>query len=541
MPTKVIEKNVRSFALLSVLTVLAAACVWSVWFQKSVLDKSASMAAEIQEQSRRFDQFAVAMDAIIDEQQMQGARIQAMEPGQGEQSAAALDLIIDEQAMQGARIQAVESAAESQRAQIGRIADIERAVTEQRDILRAALGHVLPMRMSSAWEERLAALENEASNPESWPADTRQSEEFIGELAELISELSPLAEETYFPRLAPLRWTAIGFEAMYRQPGEDETFFSIAEQLRAISDAKPPGMDSNLDQRLQQQADEHENHAQEQAIDEMLQQARRYLDSSKTEAGDASPLYEVYDALGIYADHPARKDEIDSARNELENQILTREAGELAGTLRENWNTVKRLGEENAAAYESAATMLLNEILVARSDAALQGIGTSGYDAFAREVEMAVDAIQDRRRRGYQEWALRQVMDFEVARTMIEDRPRGESESDEDDGLFCRLLSERFCGEWTMEKYREIQEAMVTYLLPVDQALLDLPVLNRYRREFQAGWELLAEQPAQTCVAIASAMVRKRTMHDLAALGAHDANRESVEDNALWETENCDR
>ena len=476
-PTRAIEINARPLALIFVLVLLAAACAWSVWLQKNLMDKITSMEADIQYQDTQFE----------------------------------------------------------------RIVAIEAAITEQRDILHTALGHVLPVKMPSDWEERLIALEDEASNPESWPTELEQSEEFVNRFAELISELSPLAEANYFPRLAPLRWAAVAFEAMHRKPGIEEALFNLAEQLRAIADAKPAGMDSNLDQLLRERAEERETQAEEQSIDEMLEQARRYLSNPETGQHDSvapdATINEIYDTLGLYEDHPERKDEIYDVRAKLGHQILIREAREQVNDLSKRWTNAKKLAVDSAPVYETAANMLMSEVTVARITAVLQGFDTSVYDHLSLEIQGAVDENQNKVRRGYQEWALRQIMDFEGTRKEIEDRPR-EAYDNEDDEGFCQYLPRLICGNWTEEKNREIQEAMISYLLPIDQALLELPVLNRYQREFNAGWERLEEHRAQTCVAIASAAIKNRTMHNF---GAHDPDAESAERSELWEREECEQ
>ena len=54
----------------------------------------------------------------------------------------------------------------------------------------------------------------------------------------------------------------------------------------------------------------------------------------------------------------------------------------------------------------------------------------------------------------------------------------------------ARLLAIDNSG-WSDDRFREVQEAMVTFLLPIDRTLLDLPILKRYQREFDSGWNRL--------------------------------------------------
>ena len=56
---------------------------------------------------------------------------------------------------------------------------------------------------------------------------------------------------------------------------------------------------------------------------------------------------------------------------------------------------------------------------------------------------------------------------------------------------------------------------MVAYLLPINGALLDLPVLKRYQREFEDGWKRLDGQEEQTKVAIGFCLNRKADSRQL--------------------------
>ena len=153
------------------------------------------------------------------------------------------DEIIDKQDKQIARITLIESELQNQDTLFEKIVDIESAITEQRGILNAALGHVLPVHMPPQWNEQLEELENQLSEPESWPTDASQAKQFVRAVSALVSELTPLAESTYFTRLAPLRWVAVAFDALYREGDLGETAFNRADQLRAIADAKLEGVD----------------------------------------------------------------------------------------------------------------------------------------------------------------------------------------------------------------------------------------------------------------------------------------------------------
>ena len=306
--------------------------------------------------------------------------------------------------------------------------------------------------MPAEWESRLAELDARASNPELWPTNVDEAEEFIDELGQLIGLLSPLAEANYFPRLAELRWKAIAFEALHRQPAEPgdsadgEAPYSLAIQLRAIADENPDRLNSDPEQpdsSLMQELLEKADMLEDQDIDRRLSEALHYLENPKTNQGDSSSndagIYELLDYLSYY--ESARSDraqDIRDVREKLEDTITALEAETL-----------------------------------------------------------------DKTRRDYQAWALDQIWDFEQAFEEVKS----------DEGLsFFDPIPDNWT--WEEEEFTQIQNAMISYLLPIDQTLLDLPVMKRYQSGFDIGWGVLERQDgrtAQTCIAIASAIVPKQT------------------------------
>ena len=572
MPTNAIEISARPLVLFVVLILLASVYVWPIWLQNDLMDKITSIEVDLQEQSKRFDQFTV------------------------------IEEIIKKQNAQDDRIQSFETVIQNQNNHLEKISVIEKIMVEQRDILNTALGH--PVHMPSHWENELEGLEEQLFNPELWPQDASQSTQFLDELSALVSELKPLAEANYFPRLAPLRWAAIAFEAMHREPKSDEGPFALAERLRAIVDAKPTGIDSTLETRLRKRAADHEEVAEEELIDTLIQRAQGYLDAAASSEHDSSPpdhgIDEVYDNLGIYVDHEyvdheERKERINGLRTKLRKQILERDGRAQATALEERWAKTKELVADNASVYESTTSMILPEVTIARSTAALQGIGTSDYDGLLVEIQKAVEDIEGSERRDYQEWALREIMKFEgVLGEVIEEKGESMEEGNQSDvpsdqrskeraedqpevtkeeGIsdhIARLLDggkeeieklrmafsdvldedmtheqylkvrdailDVFGKDLTPKQYLIIQNAMISYLLPIDRALLDLPVLKRYQREFDRSWDLLKGRDEQTCVAIAAALVKKRTFRDL-----QDDQPEAVlvEGGGLWTEVEC--
>ena len=477
----------RPIAWFLVLILVSAAYTWSVWIHKGLSDKFTSLETSIQEQGRRLEPIAALVD---------------------------------------------------------KVAALESAVLGQRGMLDHTLGHGVPVEMSDQWNTHLEMLENRLSEQASWPEQAGEAAEFLAAVSTLVSELSPLAEATYFARLARLRWSAVAFDALHREYDPEEVLFDQVEQLRAIADAKPEDVDTVLEEALLQRGEKLLLAAEESALTALVARADRLLDSpdalqgdpAATPHGDSSPaidgIQDVYDGLGAYLDHATHHADVEDLREELGRRLLEYEARERAAVLRVQWSRANELAGIHDDAYEAAARMLLGEVTGARAMIALSGLQTTAYDGLVAEIQAAVDEVQDGLRRAYQEWALRQLFAFEALREQIESGDALPSEVEpaqaEKQGTgpwpdvsdLMREGSEAFdrakgviFGDRSSRQ--ALQNAMVIHLLPVDHLLLDLPVLKRYQRVYDAAWVDLEGHDEQTCVAIAATFVPKRALRDV--------------------------
>ena len=346
--------------------------------------------------------------------------------------------------------------------------------------------------MPTEWESRLAELESKASSPELWPANLDEAEEFIDDLGRLIGGLSPLAEANYFPRLAELRWSAIAFEALNRELAEsggsasDETLYGLVIQLRAIADERPERVDARLEQpdsSLMDKLLERANELEDQDIDRRLDAARQLLGDTCQSLGDGCQ----------HLEHTVSDVEDPSINNAEIYEVL-----------------------DYLNYYESARPARKREISSVR-----------------KILEDAMAALEadtlDKPRREYQAWALEQIWAFEGAFDEIKSDERVTIFNPIPDGI-----------RWTEGEYPRIQKAMISHLLPIDPTLLDLPVLKRYQSGFDVGWGVLDGQDgrkAQTCVAIASAIVPKRTFLNFAGYGPQPDRFDESEQWKRWECE----
>ena len=510
----------RPIAWFLVLILVSAAYTWPVWIHKGLSDKLTSIETSIQEQGRRLEPIAALVDKVVAlESAVLGQRGMLDHAlGQGlSDKFTSIETSIQEQ---GSRLEPIA-------ALVDKVAALESAVLGQRGMLDHALGHGVPVEMSDQWNTQLEMLENRLSEQASWPAQAGEAAEFLAAVSTLVSELSPLAEATYFARLARLRWSAVAFDALRREHVPEEELFGQVEQLRAIADAKPEDVDTVLEEALLQRGEKLLLAAEESAYNALVARAKRLLDSPDALQGDptAAPhgdllpaideLQEVYDDLGAYLDHATHHADVEDLREKLGRRLLEYEARERAATLRVQWSRANELAGIHDDAYEAAARMLLDEVTGVRAMTALSRLQTTEYDGLVSEIQAAVDEVQDGLRRAYQKWALGQLSAFEARREQIEsgDALPSEVESAQAEGIRSWSgFSVLFDGRPSRQA---LQNAMVRHLLPIDHLLLDLPVLKRYQRVYDTAWDDLDGRDEQTCVAIAATFVPKRALRDV--------------------------
>ena len=320
----------------------------------------------------------------------------------------------------------------------------------------AAMENTLSGKMSSEWEDRLKKLEAQVADSNRWPKDTNETQQFHDEVSELVTGLPAWLEVKYLPRLSVVRWAAIAFNHLYPAQNSDGSLndLGLAEEIHHWAEVKPDGDVAGLDKKLQDKA----NEVEKQRIEQAIQWAREYLDGkANTQPGSTDrPDIESIDAfLALHENDPAQdgQNEIKELRKKLESK-------------------------------------------------------------FHREVEEQ----QDKARRAYQKWALKEIKKFRGKFLDVADRASQVSEKAQNKGWFSwsRLKEEgraRLRNNFHNKHYEEIHDTMICHLLPVDSALLDLPVLKLYRQAFDNGWALLdGRKEVQDCVAESSAVTPKKSL-----------------------------
>lgn len=389
--------------------------------------------------------------------------------------------------------------------------------------------------MSPEWEDRLKELESQVSDVGRWPKDAGEAGRFLEQASELITGLPARAEPQYLPRLSPVRWAAMAFTGLNDPPDVDPSLkrvHQLADELRALAGAKPEGGTEALVSVLRERATELAGEAARRRVTKAVEQAEQYLEGSP---GAAAEVAEIYESLGFYAADPERGGadfDIPTLLKKLYKEMLRRQAVEQAATLRDQWENARELEHDQPALYEASARMLLQQVVAAHVALVLGGVLTPVEDGLERDLRRAVSTIETEatRRaeerqahavRSYQRWALSEIRKFDDALQSISNEADDASSwLDTAKSLVPdRLMSDSPERQKRREyldagQFREVRQAMIDHLLPVNLALLDLPVHERYQQAFQTGWRKLDGHDDQTGVAKASAVAEKKSLRD---------------------------
>ena len=324
------------------------------------------------------------------------------------------------------------------------------AWVDMQNKLIGKIENILSGKMPPEWEDRLKNLEDQVANSRQWPNDTDETRQFSGEVSDLGTSLSPWAEANYLPRLLLVRWAATAFNYLDDSQNRNKLLNNLA-----MAEAMRAWVDARPDGNaagLGQELRDKADEVEEKQIGQAIQWAEEYLD------GKAKPDIEsIADFLGRYENDSAQDDpkktEVVRIRKELESK-------------------------------------------------------------FHREFEEQ----QDQARRAYQKWALGEIKKFRGKFLDVIDGAGQVSEEARRGGWlswsrWTEEMRSRVKDNFREEHYKKIHDAMICHLLPVDLALLDLPVLKLYHQAFDNGWALLDERKEeQNCVAEKSAVTPKMSL-----------------------------
>ena len=470
--------------------------------EKQTAAASQSLSDGIGNVSNRLDQQASGLNFAL--QQHVASQNKALSDGIGNVSNR-----LDQQAS-GLNFALQQHVASQNKALAESTAVLSAQIDQQTAVLHRALGKMIPVVMPPEWESRLAQLEARIKEPGLWPKDANQARGFLDQASSLVKGLPAWAEEDYLPRLTPLRWAAVVFVCINRDR-DDVSMPSIVEEAMGLLNAVPDGISIDLTRKLKDETKLLSDTLDRANLAEAVKGARRYVANPGSISDDAlSDISNVYDVLGLHEKNGPQANDVRILQSQLRKLLVTHQGKQQAGSLVERWSLVRELATTQPDLYNLSVNLLLQEVATARVllasegvkqptldelDTILRGVVTSHSTLAAkREEERYAQATRD-----YQRWALSQIIQFEDRFKAIE------AQAVADASLWPWDKS-----GWSAERFRDVHNVMVAHLLPIDLALLDKPVQERYQREFDKGWKQLDGRPDQTSVAEQSASTVKR-------------------------------
>lgn len=382
-------------------------------------------------------------------------------------------------------------------------------VTEQLEQQTALLERVIDQveqQMPAGWENQLADLERQIADPARWPSNAAEAQEFYDHTSELVRELPAWAEGNYLARLNQVRWAAMSFQTLHHEDGLTwQELDATVDDLDEVVAVAPEGAHPELRNALEDQAQELSAQVYQLARADAIERAEELLVGST----DLEELQVSYELLRQYNGNQEGAS-TETLLNQLREQILLQKSEQQAASFRERWTAVQALKADYPSLYRQALDSLLTEVATARVALALEGMTQPALDELFDQLQttivqwqtqVAQEEAADRAQavREYQRWALNQIRAFERVYEGANERASEQA---------------RIGQTWTDTEYEQVRDAMVSHLLPINLSLLELPVQERYQREFQRGWKRLDGREEQTFVVEQTAVVAKKPLSD---------------------------
>lgn len=338
--------------------------------------------------------------------------------------------------------------------------------------------NILSCKMPPEWEALLNKLEAQVKGSEPRPKGEKEIKQFDKQVSELVTGLPAWADAHCFPRLSLVRWASLAFNHLNdsQNPDQLRNNLAMAEAMRDWADAMPDGNAADLGQELRNKADEVEN----KQIKLAIQWAEEYLDgkaNAQTDIESIDAFLALHENDSVQDD--SKKTEVARIRKELESK-LHRE-------FEEQQDKARRVYQECALGEIEAFMGKLQNVI--------DGVGQVPEGA----NQTSEEANQDE-----------QPSSENVVYLIVDST--GKVIADSTEKIIAKAKQLLPMPEsWEAKHYEEIQKAMIDHLLPIDLALLELPVLKLYRRVFDDGWNRLRHKE-QMAVAKESANPVKRSL-----------------------------
>jgi hypothetical protein len=408
-------------------------------------------------------------------------------------------------------------------------------------------------------EQRLKKLEGMLMDPTQWPHSADEAEKLRLELDSLVQTMPPLAVAQMMPELVRLNW---GVESvwnlrMYANAKESELEGAQAN-IQDLLDRHPQGYFDELQKKLDARRAELKPQFRRFQLSQLLQRANLALQDKEDAAEVYSSLDEYrgeqeVDSIATNLRAKALEKTLDGLEERLKKAAsLSNDRSRQVGLLTVQDNLVRLIADLELDAAPPKETIADAKILLAKCDREVAQLADKQAEAYASKL------------RRYQAWALEQIRGFDgpngsyydIALPWVQAELSRFKHADKDEewlaiqrfpsikdlmqeklaislsdmeGAMLTATKRREIYNQSAEKigwknnidteiaYRTTRDGMVQFLLPIHPNLLDPPVAQLYQQAFAKGWQKLEGREDQLFVAQQSAVVKKKSVEDVAA------------------------
>lgn len=405
-------------------------------------------------------------------------------------------------------------------------------------------------------EKSLSRIEDILNNPVQWPQDSPKAESLRQELESVVLDIPPIPFERILPRLTRISW---GVESLWllrtHANPRPEDLEEVQSQISDAVDRRPAREYEPLFRALTAKLADLDTKLPRYRLERLMARARKVLENQEAPGPVLAGLEEFQNEQVVAEVLPRLRSRLleDVARERLipleKNLIASRKIGDdrvrQAALLTIQDGLLRLLvdlglGDVPPKDLQERANALMKTsddeiVAIARKEQAASADRLRRYQGWALEQVRYFDSpngwfydtsypvireqlwsFRDAKSGG--PWPLLQV--FPSAKEII-DQKTSVSHSSMDHGILTADARIQIYAGWerftSLDKelaYRATRDGMVRFLLPIQQNLLDPPVLQLYQQAFNKGWQKLEGREDQLYVAKQSATVVKKSPDD---------------------------
>lgn len=248
-------------------------------------------------------------------------------------------------------------------------------------------------------------------------------------------------------------------------------------------------------------------------------------------------------------------EQVKALAKELDQRIFQQKLREHIKSLNDQWAVIQNTQKKDPILFEHSAQMLLQTILAYRIDLASRNIDNAdtAHKDLENQIRNVLEEIANNRSKQeekrhadakteYQRWAISQVKKYDsvvkekmkewqcqdVLKSIKHNYPiyiphfpslqEFRKNAKYSGGFRYNFTyndeTKSYAG-WKGELgYKLVRDAMITYLLPIDTAMLEPSVYKYYEKRYEEGWKAIQNRDDQTYVAEQSAIMSKKPIRD---------------------------